>query len=103
MEDSNTFTVKEIVIEILDGMKELRTMIERIDREGSIGTKSIQIEHENRLRQIEVLITQTAQTVTDIKPEVVRNSRFRTQALAVAGVFSMMFTAVFAYIGHLWR
>lgn len=51
--DGNGFTNKEILIEIRDNVKELAAKIDRIDREGSIGTQSDLQDHENRLRLLE--------------------------------------------------
>ena len=49
----NGFTVKEIVVEIRDDLKKLAENVDRIDREGSIGTRGELVDHEARLRAIE--------------------------------------------------
>ena len=49
----NGFTVKEIVIEIRDAVKELAVKVDDIDRKGSIGTKSELDNHDRRLLDAE--------------------------------------------------
>jgi hypothetical protein len=53
MTDTASFSVKEIVVEIRNDVKELARQIDRIDREGSIGTRQDLADHENRLRTLE--------------------------------------------------
>ena len=56
---ANGFTVKEIVIEIRDTVKQLALKVDEIDRKGPIGTRSELADHSQRLataeRQILVL------------------------------------------------
>ena len=51
--DAPFMTVKEMVTEIRQDVKELKIQIDRIDRTGSIGTKAELEDHESRLRRIE--------------------------------------------------
>jgi hypothetical protein len=51
-EPDKGFTVKEILVEIRDDVKDLSMKVDRIDREGSIGTKSQLDDHEQRLRRL---------------------------------------------------
>jgi hypothetical protein len=53
MTDAAGFSVKEIVVEIRNDVKDLAAKIDRIDREGSIGTRQDLADHENRLRDLE--------------------------------------------------
>lgn len=57
MAEGNGFTNKEILLELRDDMKALRADILRIDREGSIGTRSELIDHEDRIRPLESFTT----------------------------------------------
>lgn len=47
------FTLKEVVVEIRDDVKLLSAKLDRIDRDGSIGTRQELIDHEARLRTLE--------------------------------------------------
>lgn len=46
-------TMRDAVMEIRDDVKGLAAHIDRIDREGSIGTKQDLDDHENRIRVLE--------------------------------------------------
>jgi hypothetical protein len=50
---SENFTVKEIVLDIRSDVKQLALQINRIDREGSIGTKAELSDKEARIRTLE--------------------------------------------------
>lgn len=52
------FTTKEVVLEIRDVVNRLADKLERIDREGSIGTKAQLQDHEARIRDHTILIQQ---------------------------------------------
>jgi|SRR6266550_3441284 len=47
------FTVKEILLEMRGDLRSLSEQINRIDRQGSIGTKQELEDHEERLRKLE--------------------------------------------------
>ncbi len=51
--NSSSFTVKEIVLEVRNDVKQLAEKIDRIDRQGSIGTRSELEDHEARIRASE--------------------------------------------------
>lgn len=51
--DADGFSFKEVLLEVRSDIKDLRRMIDRIDREGSIGTKNDLTDHESRLRILE--------------------------------------------------
>lgn len=46
-------SMREVVMEIRSDVKDLAKKLERIDREGSIGTKQELDDHERRLRDLE--------------------------------------------------
>lgn len=52
-DDLNGFTVKDILIEVRQDVKDLAARIDEIDRKGSIGTREELTDHENRLRKVE--------------------------------------------------
>ncbi|HEY6022226.1 MAG TPA: hypothetical protein VIY48_20870 [Candidatus Paceibacterota bacterium] len=51
--DDSFLTIREVVLEIRSDVKDLSAKIDRIDREGSIGTKQELADHEVRLREQE--------------------------------------------------
>src|SRR5262249_1743470 len=53
MNDETFLTVREAVLEIRGDVKELGAKLDRIDRDGSIGTKAELEDHEHRLRLLE--------------------------------------------------
>lgn len=46
-------SLRELVLEIRADVKALDEKIERIDRDGSIGTRALQADHETRIRGLE--------------------------------------------------
>lgn len=75
--DAANFTVKEIVLDIRDTLKDLAEKVDRIDREGSIGTReqlraqsSALQEHDTRLAVIESRPPVTRQDIHDLKTEI---------------------------------
>lgn len=59
-EANGSWTTKEIVLEIRDTVDKLADKLDRIDREGSIGTKAQLDDHEHRLRQTSELVQRLA-------------------------------------------
>lgn len=51
--DDTFLTMRQAVMEIRDDVKTLASHLDRIDREGSIGTKAELEDHEKRLRIVE--------------------------------------------------
>lgn len=46
-------TMRELILEVRDDVKNLREKIDLIDRKGSIGTREELADHESRLRRLE--------------------------------------------------
>ena len=75
--DAANFTVKEIVLDIRDTLKDLAEKVDRIDREGSIGTReqltsqtqSLR-EQDKRLAVLESRPPVTRQDIHDLKAEI---------------------------------
>jgi hypothetical protein len=51
--DEPFMTVRDAVMEMRGDLKALRAQVDRIEREGSFGTKSELIDHESRMRSLE--------------------------------------------------
>lgn len=60
--NGGNFTVKEIVVEIRDTVRELAVKVDTIDRQGSIGTKAQLQDHEQQLRRNTERVTQLEAT-----------------------------------------
>lgn len=81
-EANGSWTTKEIVLEIRDTVGKLADKLDRIDREGSIGTKAQLDDHEHRIRQTSELV----QRLTDqrVTREDVHNIRSDIAAINLA-------------------
>ena len=48
-----SFSFKEVLVEMRSDLKEVKQKLDRIDRDGSIGTRAELLDHETRLRSLE--------------------------------------------------
>lgn len=86
------FTVKEIVIEIRDTVKELANKVDRIDRQGSIGTREQLREHDNsihdheaRLGVLENRPRVTREDLHEVKADIASLRLWQAGLVAIAG------------------
>ena len=53
MDEARGLTLRELVLEVRSDVKSLDEKIEKIDRQGSIGTREDLTDHETRIRRVE--------------------------------------------------
>ena len=122
--ESGSFTVKEIVVEIRDAVKDLAQKVDKIDREGPIGLRAELVDHSDRLRRSEERLGRleegrvTREDLHKVKGDVAginlrlaesgaleaaRGVRANLRAMTVPGFVSAFVSASAAVAAHFWK
>lgn len=109
MTDGDAFTVKEIVLDIRDTVKDLAEKVDRIDQHGSIGTRDILTRHsrkiedlDHRLDVIEATPRVTREDLHAVKSDIASLALWRASLTAIATMkksqiaFALALLTVFA-------